>query len=69
MVKQLTNQIIGSNEYAAEEEDGWRDAVVHPEDHVIDDRFVDQVADFYKARYSGHQAEYCHLVKLLGSLL
>lgn len=31
-----------------------------PKDHIVDYRFVDEVADLYKARYSGHHTEDAH---------
>lgn len=57
----LTDKVISCDEYAAKEEDSGGDSVVHPEHHVVNDGFVDQVADLDEARHRGHHSKDRHL--------
>lgn len=56
----LTNKVIGGDEYAAQEQYSWGDAVVHSKHHVVNNRLVNQVTDFHEARHRRHQAKHCH---------
>lgn len=58
--KDLTYQVIGGDDDAANEQNGRRDSIVRPEDHVVDDSLVDQVSHLHKAGDRRHQAENRH---------
>lgn len=57
----LTDKIIGRDKYTAQEQYGRGDSVVHPEHHVVDDGFIDQVADLDEARHRGGHSKQRHL--------
>lgn len=55
-----TNQVVGGDNDAADEQQRARDAVVASEDHVVDDSLVDKIADLDEARHGGHHPENGH---------
>lgn len=60
MIK-LTDQIVGGHDDATHEEYGTGDAIVAPENHVVDDRLFDQVAHLHKTGHGRDQPEKRHL--------
>lgn len=60
IISLLTNQVVGSDDDATDEQQRTRDSVVAPEDHVVDDSLIDEIADFDEARNSGHHTEDGH---------
>lgn len=57
----LTDQIVGGDDDATDEEQRARYSIMRSKDHVVDDRLVDEVSNFDEARDSGHHAENGHL--------
>lgn len=55
-----TNQVVGGDNDAADEEQRARDAVMASEDHVVDDCLVDEIADLDEARHRGNHPENGH---------
>lgn len=62
----LTDEIVGRDNDTAHEEYSTSYTVMAPEDHVVDDRLVDQVSHFDEARDGGHHPEDRHC--LVGGL-
>lgn len=56
----LTDQVVGSDNDATDEQERTRDSVVTSEDHVVDDGFINEIPNFDEARNSGHHAEKGH---------
>jgi len=56
----LTDQVIGSDYDATNEQQCARDSIVTPKDRVVDDRLIDEIANLHEARDSGHHSENRH---------
>lgn len=58
--RSLTYQVIGGDDDATGEKNSRRDSVVRPEDHVVDDRLVDQVSHLDEPGDRRDQAKHGH---------
>lgn len=45
----FTYQVIGGDDDATKKQNGRRDPVMHPENHVVDDGLVNQISHLDKA--------------------
>lgn len=58
--RDLTYQVIGSDDDAAKEQNGRRDSVMHSEDHVVDNGLVDQISHLDKPGDRRDQTKHRH---------
>ena len=64
----VTYEIVGRYEDAGEEQNGGGNPVMAPEDDIVNDGFLDQVADLDEPRHCGHKCQNGHLARLTGLL-
>lgn len=57
---ELTDQIVGRDNDAAHKQYGTSNAIVAPENQVVDDRLVDEIAHLYEAANGRDQSEKRH---------
>lgn len=59
----VTYEVVSGDDDTTHEEDSGSDPVMGTKDHIIDHGFVDQVADFDKARYGRNHSKDAHFGK------
>lgn len=65
LILQLTDQIIGGDDDTTDKQKRTCNSVVAPKDHVINDRFINEIANFDKSRNSGHHSKDGHIDELI----